>query len=65
MPLQRPPEGTHRVPWAAHTDPLQAPDHPDEGGRTLRGPAEGHPQTKGTGGQEERVDLGGHVEARR
>ena len=63
MSLQRAPEGTHRVPQEAHMAAPPAPNQLDEGRQTLRGPTEGHPQAKGLGGQEGRVDLGGHVEA--
>ena len=42
--------------------PLPAPDHPNEEGKALCGPTEGHRQTKVPGGQEERVDLGGQAE---
>ena len=45
MPPQLPPEGIHRVPQEAHTYPPLAPDHPNEGGWTLRGPTEVYPQT--------------------
>ena len=62
-PPQRPPEVTHRVLQSAHAYPPPASDHPDEGGRTLCGPTEGYPKTKGLGFQEERVGFVGHVEA--
>ena len=38
------------------------PEYPNEGRRTLFGPTEGNTQAKGTGGQEKRMDLGGHME---
>ena len=63
--LQLPPDGTHQVPWASHADPSSSPNHPGEGGQTLCGSIEGHPQTKVTGGQEKRMDISVHVEAHR
>ena len=38
------------------------PHNPDKGGWNLRGPTEGRPKAEGTGPEEKRVDLGGHVE---
>ena len=65
MPLQRPPEGTHRITWAVHAAPSQTPDHLDKGGRDICGLTEVNPKYKDMGGQEERLDFGGHVEAHR
>ena len=62
MPPTIPPKVTHPVPRVAHTVPPLDPIHPDEGGRTLRGPTEVNLKAKDTGDQEERLDLGGHVE---
>ena len=63
VPPQCHPEGAQEVPWEAHTDPSLAPDHPDKRGKTCRGSLAGNTKTKDAGGTEERMDIGGHVEA--
>ena len=59
------PDGTYRVTWAAHADTPPAPYHTDKIGWAIHGPLPVDLQAKGEGGEEERVDLRRHIEARR
>ena len=45
--------------------PPPTTDRPDEVGRNIRGPTEGRPKSPGTGSEEKRMDLGGHMDTRR
>ena len=57
-----PPEGTRQLPWGSQAAPPPTADHPNEGGRNIRVSMEGRPEAPGTGREEKRMDLGGHVE---
>ena len=45
-------------------DPPPTLVHPEEGGRNIWGPTEGFPEASGSGREEKRVDLGGHMDTR-
>ena len=63
MPPQHPPEETQQVPQEEHTSPPLAPNFSNEERQTLCSPPKGDPKAKDTGCQEERLYLGGQVEA--
>ena len=63
VPPQCHPEGTCKLPQASHAAPPTAPDYRNERGRFLHVSLSVNTQTKGAGGDEERMNLGMHVEA--
>ena len=65
LPPQTTPEGAHQVPRVTQASPPPPTDRPNEGGRNIRVPTEGHPKAAGKGSEEERVNLGGNVETLR
>ena len=65
LPSQRPQEGTHKIPHGAQATAPPNTVRPHAGGRDLRGPTEVRSKTTCKGEEEERVDIGGHVETRR
>ena len=64
LPSQSPREGTHKLPHGAQAGSPPTTARPHAGGRDLRSPNEGRAKTASTGDEEERVDIGGHVETR-
>ena len=62
--LHHHPEGTHKVPQAAHAASPTEPNHPDKIGWDVCGPLTGYLKDQGEGGKEEHIYLGGHLEAR-
>ena len=65
LPVKRLPEGTQEVLRGKEVVADEAAEKTDTGGKKIRGPTDGPPESATARGKTERVDIGGAVEARR